>query len=102
MGEEGPDSIGMPVDDDIPDPDGIVPVNLDAVNNNGSSPAHLAALKGYTNILEILKDAGANLNMANRGDNLTPLDWAIKNQQKETIAFLHSLGYQQTPPPPPA
>ena len=48
--EEGLDSIGMPVDSDIADPDGIVPVNLDAVNNNGSSPAHLAALKGYTNV----------------------------------------------------
>jgi len=84
------------------DPDGIVPVNLNAVNNNGSSPAHLAALKGFTKILAILKEAGADLNIPNRGDNLTPLDWAIKNQQKEAVAFLKSLGYQQTPPPPPA
>jgi ankyrin repeat protein len=35
---------------DILDPDGIVPVNLNVVNNNGSSPAHLAALKGHTKV----------------------------------------------------
>lgn len=84
------------------DPDGIVPVNLNVVNNNGSLPSHLAALKGHVTILAILKDAGADLNIANCGDNLTPLDWAMKNNQKEAVAYLQSLGYQQTPPPPPA
>jgi hypothetical protein len=32
------------------DPDGIVPVNLNVVNNNGSSPSHLAALKGNVTV----------------------------------------------------
>ena len=51
--------------------------------------------------MRALHEGEADCNLANKKDNMTPLDWAIRNQQVEMVAYLKSLGFRPTPPPPP-
>ena len=77
------------------------PTDLNVANNNGSTPAHLAALKGHVAVMRSLHEGKADIDLANKKDNQTPLDWAIRNQRLEMVAYLKSLGFRPTPPPPP-
>ena len=44
------------------------PVDLNITNNNGSTPAHLAALKGHVAVMRALHEGEADCNLANKKD----------------------------------
>lgn len=62
-------------------------VDVNLTDDLGESPIHLAARKGYVNIMRLLIQAGANLD-ARDAENETPLDYAIHNKQKEIVIYL--------------
>ncbi|MDD2722161.1 MAG: ankyrin repeat domain-containing protein [Gallionella sp.] len=61
-------------------------VNLDS-SADGNSALHKAAAAGYTDILALLLEQGANKNLTNQ-DHLTALQLAIKNKQNEAARIL--------------
>lgn len=65
-------------------------VNVNQQNNNGDTPLHRVASRGYVDIAKILLDAGADPNKANNQFK-KPLDNAISSGNKELINLLISL-----------
>jgi hypothetical protein len=57
----------------------------------GETPLHTHAGEGRKEVVEILINAGANVN-AKDEDGRTPLDWAMNRQQKETADLLRKHG----------
>jgi ankyrin repeat protein len=66
--------------------------DLNAVNSNGETVAHIAAGQGYNTVLRFLAERGADLNARN-GRGLTPLGAVLgRNARQSTIDLLRSLG----------
>ena len=55
------------------------------------TPLHTAARRGIFRAVELLLEAGAELNAAD-GRGWTPLDWALEEEQTEVAEFLRSKG----------
>ena len=60
---------------------------LSAVDENGYTPLHTAAVDGYNDHVKTLLKAGANIDSKDN-DGKTPLDLAIDNGREETIKTL--------------
>ena len=59
----------------------------------GAYPLHLAALKGNTEIVQILLDNGAKIDLrATNKDEATPLAWAAFFGQKDVVSLLIEAG----------
>ena len=60
---------------------------LDAIDNNGSAPIHIAVLKRNTELLGVLSSNGANLN-AHDINGETPIIIAVKENAMDVLRFL--------------
>ena len=59
----------------------------------GAYPLHLAVVKGYGEIAQILLNNGANIDIkAKNKDGATPLHWAAYFQQKDMVSLLIKNG----------
>ena len=59
----------------------------------GAQPIHLAVLKSNAEIVELLLDNGAQIDIkAKNKDQATPLHWAVFFQQKEMVSLLIESG----------
>ena len=65
---------------------------LNLPNDNGLSASHIATLKKNHAVLQMLWNAGGNMNAQCRKDGYRPLHLAIKNGDLETVKFLVGLG----------
>ena len=84
--------------------------DVDIWSASGNTPLHIAAMRGYTSIVRLLLDAGADTNAKDRDSEAVwpltagaenkrgwkALDWATKNGHEEIVAMLES-GSQQKP-----
>jgi ankyrin repeat protein len=60
---------------------------IDSLNNNGLSPLHIAAFKGYKDLFKWLCEHGADLDLTtNSGKSC--VDIAAENGQKELIELI--------------
>ena len=60
---------------------------------DGAYPLHLASLKGNKEIVQILLDNGANIDLrATNKDKATPLAWAAFFGQKDVVSLLIGAG----------
>ncbi len=66
--------------------------DVNAVNNSGQSPLHIAAWQGNAEIIKVLLDNGADPNIGRDFQNNTPLDNAIVKKHKEAIKVLKEHG----------
>jgi predicted N-acetyltransferase YhbS len=57
----------------------------------GATPLHVAACAGASSAIEVLLDAGADINALD-GDCETPLHWAVRHNQLKSVAVLLRLG----------
>ena len=59
----------------------------------GAQPIHLAVIKGNAEIVKMLLDNGAQIDIkAKNRDQATPLHWAVFFQQKEMVSLLIKSG----------
>ena len=67
--------------------------DVNAKDDNGFPPLHLAADRGHTEVVELLITKGAEVNAQSDGGN-TPLDWAVDSahSDEETADFLRKHG----------
>ncbi|HIM69100.1 MAG TPA: ankyrin repeat domain-containing protein [Gammaproteobacteria bacterium] len=68
-------------------------VDVNAKDDNGFPPLHLAADRGHTEVVELLITKGAEVNVQSDGGN-TPLDWAVDSahSDEETADLLRKHG----------
>ena len=66
--------------------------HVDAINDNGLGPLHLAAFKGKTDAVKSLIKHGADVNLCDRALKVTPLEWAIAGSVPDTAVALVELG----------
>jgi len=59
-----------------------------AVNEDGSSPLHLAAREGYIDCVRHLLESGANVNATNATDSSTALHWAASKNHAQVCSLL--------------
>jgi ankyrin repeat protein len=74
---------------------------LNQLDSDGYAPLHLAASRGYDEIVSFLIAQGADIDLATQlsgqdskqeGNNYTPLDWAIRKGKKDTSLILIEAG----------
>ncbi|KAK4874330.1 hypothetical protein RN001_013690 [Aquatica leii] len=68
------------------------PVNINVSNSEGYTPLHTAAKHGRLNILRLLLDQGALVNIASSKEQLTPLHLACKHQRIKIVRELLQCG----------
>jgi ankyrin repeat protein len=66
-------------------------VDVNAMNNFGSTALHRASEEGHTKTVEMLLEKGANVNEKDNGDK-TALHWASQNGHTEIVAKLLDAG----------
>jgi len=69
--------------------------DVSAIDAFGASALHRAALSGYAEIVKILVDAGAPVNLKS-GEGHTPLRWAIEARQRYEELELKSGDFEKT------
>lgn len=67
-------------------------VNINICNADGITPLHVASMHGHTDIVRLLLDAGAWINVVTRAKGLTPLHLACHNQCTEVAKLLLQSG----------
>lgn len=60
-------------------------------DTNGRLPTHIAALKGYVEIMEVLLSKGADIE-SNDKENRTPMHYAAEGGSKQMVEFLLAKG----------
>ena len=65
--------------------------NVNAIDVDGETPLHKAALMGHKKIAELLISAGADANVKFR-DGTTPLDWAVGHKHPEIANLIRKHG----------
>lgn len=68
------------------------PVHLNITNYAGVSALHLAVHKGNCDIINMLLEAGADVNQWDLGSGRSPLHWAVEGQRSEVVTLLLSAG----------
>jgi len=63
----------------------------DVVNEDGWTPLHFAAFKGYSEMMKLLLNSGANKDAATKS-GLTPLDIARNEDQRAIVSLLEMVG----------
>lgn len=58
--------------------------DVDAINNDGFSPLHIAALTGYCPSARVLMQFGADKNVKSRQEQ-TPTDIALTDEMRELL-----------------
>jgi len=66
--------------------------DVHAVRRNAGTPLHDACAKGRIDVAELLLASSANINSQAENSHLTPLHYAVKNDQQEMVRFLLSKG----------
>ena len=67
-----------------------------AKDANGRLPTHLAALKGFVEIMEVLLSKGADVE-SNDKEKRTPMHYAAEAGSKQMVEFLLAKGAQANP-----
>ena len=67
-------------------------MDVNARDDNGWNPLHLAAENGHKGIAELLIDKGANVNAKDKYFRKTSRDWAIERGYTETADLLRKHG----------
>ena len=62
---------------------------------HGNTPLHLAAIRGFIDLTQLLVTSGAEVNAINRG-KLTPLDEAIRYGYSDIIDLLLKHGAKES------
>lgn len=76
----------------IPSSENIETLNINACNSEGYSPLHIAAKCGRTDILRLLLDSGALVNLKTNKHHFTPLHLACKYQRIQIVRELLKCG----------
>jgi len=69
-------------------------VDVNAVNKQGQTALHLAAMQGNKPIVELLLDSGADVNAKDKKDK-TALELARKRRKQEVVALLQARGAKE-------
>lgn len=67
-------------------------LGINSCNSNGETALHIACENGHTEIVQLLLDAGANVNVINKSEGQTPLHLACLNNQTKVIKLLLNCG----------
>ena len=67
-------------------------MDVNARDDNGWNPLHLAAENGHKEIAELLIKKGANVNAKDKHFRKTSRDWAIERGYTETADLLRKHG----------
>jgi ankyrin repeat protein len=67
-------------------------LNVNICNSDDFTPLHVASMHGHTEILRLLLDAGARVNVVTKTRGVTPLHLACQNQQTQAAKFLLQSG----------
>ncbi|OXU30741.1 hypothetical protein TSAR_001901 [Trichomalopsis sarcophagae] len=68
------------------------PIAINAVNSSGETALHIASAVGCTEIIQVLLDAGAKVNVVTRSEGRTPLHLACMHDRTKTVKMLLSCG----------
>ncbi|XP_014217505.1 ankyrin repeat domain-containing protein 27-like isoform X2 [Copidosoma floridanum] len=68
------------------------PIAINAVNSQGETALHIASAAGCTEIIQLLLDAGAKVNLVTRSEGRTPLHLACLHEHVQTAKMLLSCG----------
>jgi len=63
-------------------------MSVNVCNARGLTPLHIAAMKGMSEFIQTLLDAGALVNVQTKPDGMTPLHVACKEQRIESVKVL--------------
>lgn len=69
------------------------PLNVNVCDSNGVTPLHLACLCGRLELVTLLLDSGANVNIQSRISKMTPLHMACQNHHFNVSKALLETGY---------
>lgn len=72
------------------------PKNFDVKERKGNTALHLAAIKGNIECMQLLLEAGANINVKNDITGDTALHTAIRRSQRKAVELLLSFGADST------
>ncbi|XP_023314366.1 ankyrin repeat domain-containing protein 27-like isoform X1 [Trichogramma pretiosum] len=64
------------------------PVAINAINSRGETALHIAAGVGCIEIIQLLLDAGAHVNLPTRSEGRTPLHLACQNEHPSAVKLL--------------
>ena len=67
-------------------------IDLNERNEKGEAAMHIAAIEGYADIIVILSEAGANLDVRHRRGGMVPLHLAAKTGHKDAVLALLDEG----------
>ncbi|PSN49741.1 hypothetical protein C0J52_08481 [Blattella germanica] len=67
-------------------------LNINVCNSDGFTPLHVSAMHGRTDIVRLLLDAGAHVNVVTRTKGVTPLHLACQNQNILVVKLLLQSG----------
>ncbi|GFG32780.1 hypothetical protein Cfor_06303 [Coptotermes formosanus] len=67
-------------------------LNINICNSDGFTPLHIASMHGHTDMVRLLLDAGAWINVMTKTRGLTALHLACQNQCTETAKLLLQCG----------
>ncbi|XP_069685178.1 ankyrin repeat domain-containing protein 27-like [Periplaneta americana] len=67
-------------------------LNVNACNSDGFTPLHISAMHGRTDVVRLLLDAGAQINVVTRTRGVTPLHLACQNQRFQAAKLILETG----------
>jgi len=66
--------------------------NVNAKRSAGTTALHYASSRGYLEIVQLLVESGADVNVRGGDDNDTPLIWAVYNERNAVAKYLVDKG----------
>jgi ankyrin repeat protein len=67
-------------------------LNINVCNSDGFTPLHIASMHGHVDMMRLLLDAGAGINVVTRTKGMTPLHLACQNQWIQAAKLLLESG----------